>query len=161
VISTLFTHFLLPYIPPAAHSATPLSDTGSARSPESVFSFLNCLRVFLPAKYASGSGTFWGLALLGVGAFGAVLATAYVVSPSGARLPRFHSFFQPMMLQLTATNQYGYKPGDNGFLFVNPSITLLRTANWNQDVYEFAIPRHVPDLYVPQNRCLWAKVVFN
>jgi hypothetical protein len=25
---------------------------------------------------------------------------------------------QPLMLQLTATNQYGYKPSDNGFLCV-------------------------------------------
>lgn len=48
---------------------------------DSRFAFLACLRVFLPAKYMDPEhrGKFYGLALLGVGAFGGVLATAYVV----------------------------------------------------------------------------------
>ncbi|KAJ6567545.1 major facilitator superfamily domain-containing protein [Mycena sp. CBHHK59/15] len=122
--STLFTAFLLPYIPPAVQQPspeTPVSGTASSASstlvaeeqeepekkPESLFSFLNCLQVFLPAKYAHRSGTFWGLTLIGVGAFGGVLATAYV----------------PLMLQLTATNQYGYKPADNGFLMSTNALS--------------------------------------
>ncbi|KAJ7859186.1 hypothetical protein B0H14DRAFT_2747401 [Mycena olivaceomarginata] len=73
----------------------------------STFGFLRCLRIFLPAKYADGKGTFWGLPLLGFGAFWSVMATAYV----------------PLMLQLTATNQYGFKPGDNGFLMSGNALS--------------------------------------
>ncbi|KAJ7441928.1 hypothetical protein B0H11DRAFT_2095206 [Mycena galericulata] len=108
VLSTLYTASLLPYIPPAASSSSKvIVKSAGGGSPESLFAFLSCLRVFLPAKYAGQSGTFWGLTLLGVGAFGGVLATAYV----------------PLMLQLTATNQYGYKPSDNGYLMSANSLS--------------------------------------
>ncbi|KAJ6451120.1 hypothetical protein C8R47DRAFT_1329767 [Mycena vitilis] len=106
--STLFTALCLPYVPPggsAAVKAHPDSTPGvdstqqEPKKDASVFAFLHCLRIFLPARYADGKGRFWGLPLLGFGAFWSVMATAYV----------------PLMLQLTATNQYGFKPGDNGF----------------------------------------------
>jgi hypothetical protein len=98
-----------------------------------VFAFLHCLPIFLPAKYADGNGKgkerFWGLPLLGFGAFWSVMATAYVVrfmpfffsffqKNSSSREYALTLYFQPLMLQLTATNQYGFKPGDNGFLCV-------------------------------------------
>ncbi|KAJ7892647.1 hypothetical protein B0H13DRAFT_2276755 [Mycena leptocephala] len=119
--STLFTGLCLPYIPPGGFPVKPDPDAPSENStteepkkPESVFAFLHCLRIFLPAKYADGNGKgrFWGLPLLGFGAFSSVMATAH-----------------PLMLQLTATNQYGFKPGDNGFLMSgNPLACRLPHA---------------------------------
>ncbi|KAJ6546033.1 hypothetical protein DFH09DRAFT_989914 [Mycena vulgaris] len=112
--STLFTAFCLPYIPPGGFISK--NDTNPAatgptpeelKRGESVFAFLHCLRIFLPAKYADGKGRFWGLPLLAFGAFWSVMATAYV----------------PLMLQLTATNQYGFKPGDNGFLMSSNALS--------------------------------------
>ncbi|KAJ7325779.1 hypothetical protein DFH08DRAFT_1085029 [Mycena albidolilacea] len=114
VASTFFTAFCLPYIPPGGFPANkdPNSTTQDRSEEEpkkdaSAFGFLRCLRIFLPAKYADGKGTFWGLPLLGFGAFWSVMATAYV----------------PLMLQLTATNQYGFKPGDNGFLMSGNALS--------------------------------------
>ncbi|KAF7349999.1 hypothetical protein MVEN_01301400 [Mycena venus] len=111
VASTLYTALLLPYIPPAGKAqSTPSGNWESDSIPdkrESVFGFLACLTVFVPFKYTNRSGTFWGLTLLGLGSFGGVLATAYV----------------PLMLQLTATNQYGYKPSDNGFLMASNALS--------------------------------------
>jgi len=108
VASTLYTAVLLPYIPPAAAAkASSATEDPALKKSESLFAFLACLTVFLPTKYAHRSGTFWGLTLLGLGAFGSVLATAYV----------------PLMLQLTATNRYGYKPSDNGFLMAVNSLS--------------------------------------
>ncbi|KAJ6467645.1 hypothetical protein C8R47DRAFT_1152300 [Mycena vitilis] len=111
VASTLFTAFCLPYIPPGGlatrkglGSLTPPPNANSTqegpKKDASPFAFLYCLRVFLPSRYADGRGRFWGLPLLAFGAFWSVMATAYV----------------PLMLQLTATNEYGFKPSDNGFL---------------------------------------------
>ncbi|KAJ7864186.1 hypothetical protein B0H13DRAFT_2281919 [Mycena leptocephala] len=114
--STLFTGLCLPYIPPGGFPVKPDPDAPSENStteepkkPESVFAFLHCLRIFLPAKYADGNGKgrFWSLPLLGFGAFSSVMATAHV----------------PLMLQLTATNQYGFKPGDNGFLMSGNALS--------------------------------------
>ncbi|KAJ7192512.1 hypothetical protein GGX14DRAFT_480004 [Mycena pura] len=106
VLSTAYTRLLLPYIPPAATTDAAPDGTASKQG-ESFFSFLACLRVFLPVKYELHSGTFWGLTLLGLGTFGGTLATGYV----------------PMMLQLTATNSYGYKPSDNGYLMSTLSMS--------------------------------------
>ncbi|KAF7335770.1 hypothetical protein MVEN_02232800 [Mycena venus] len=105
VASTIYTAVLLPYIIPAAKTTRATNPASEKR--ESLFAFLTCLTVFLPVKYAHRSGTFWGLTLLGIGAFVGVLATSYV----------------PMMLQLTATNQYGYKPADNGFLMSTNALS--------------------------------------
>ncbi|KAJ7876617.1 hypothetical protein B0H13DRAFT_2054976 [Mycena leptocephala] len=87
--------------------SAPFEITFGLLVPESLFAFLACLTVFVPTRYAHGNGRFWGLTLLGLGAFGGTLATAYV----------------PLMLQLTATNQYGYKPSDNGFLMAANSLS--------------------------------------
>ncbi|KAJ7110649.1 hypothetical protein C8R44DRAFT_261967 [Mycena epipterygia] len=108
--STLFTAFCLPYIPPGGFPSKTDPNSSSGQEPkndESLFAFLHCLRIFLPAKYADGKGRFWGLPLLAFGAFWSVMATAYV----------------PLMLQLTATNQYGFKPGDNGFLMSGNALS--------------------------------------
>ncbi|KAJ7183826.1 major facilitator superfamily domain-containing protein [Mycena filopes] len=106
VASTFFTAFCLPYIPVGRRRE--LDARKEKDDSDSVFSFLHCLKIFFPAKYADGSkGRFWGLPLLGLGAFLSVTATAYV----------------PLMLQLTATNQYGFKPGDNGFLMSSNALS--------------------------------------
>ncbi|KAJ7458488.1 hypothetical protein FB451DRAFT_1097610, partial [Mycena latifolia] len=108
--STLFTAFCLPYIPPGGFPDTKTdanAPAANSKDKESLFAFLHCLRIFLPARYADGSGRFWGLPLLAFGAFWSVMATAYV----------------PLMLQLTATNQYGFKPGDNGFLMSSNALS--------------------------------------
>ncbi|KAJ7496344.1 hypothetical protein B0H11DRAFT_859582 [Mycena galericulata] len=112
--STFFTAFCLPYIPPGGFpSKSDDNSTDDDPTPEdlekkeSVFAFLYCLSIFLPGKYADDKGRFWGLPLLAAGAFWSVMATAYV----------------PLMLQLTATNQYGFKPGDNGFLMSGNALS--------------------------------------
>ncbi|KAJ6546050.1 hypothetical protein DFH09DRAFT_1367492 [Mycena vulgaris] len=105
--STFYTALLLPHVPPAAHQSEPVGDGTTKKTTESLFAFLNCLRVFLPARYVHGPGMFYGLMLLGIGSFGGVLATAYV----------------PLMLQLTATNQYAYKAADNGFLMSSNALS--------------------------------------
>ncbi|KAJ7074854.1 hypothetical protein B0H15DRAFT_917440 [Mycena belliarum] len=104
VASTLFTALCLPYIPPGGYPTKPtLKDDA-----DSVFAFLHCLRVFLPARYADGrTARFWGRPLLAFGAFWSVMATSYV----------------PLMLQLTATNQYGFTPGDNGFMMSGNALS--------------------------------------
>ncbi|KAL8279700.1 hypothetical protein RQP46_008013 [Phenoliferia psychrophenolica] len=69
-----------------------------------IWGFLTPLKVFLPRKIEREDGgdgrLYWGLTLLGTGTFMGVLAVAYV----------------PLMLQLTATNTYGFKPTQNGYL---------------------------------------------
>lgn len=80
VLSTLFSRFFLPYIPPAT---APLSADGSPAEvvKSSAFSFLHCLKVFLPTERTDGKkGKFWGLTLLGLGSFLGVFATSFVVS---------------------------------------------------------------------------------
>ncbi|KAJ7185265.1 major facilitator superfamily domain-containing protein [Mycena filopes] len=91
VLSTVYNALFLPYIPPLGSAVGPTE-------PSPRWAFLDGLGIFLPAKYEDRSGRFWGLTLLGLGSFLAALATQYV----------------PNMLQLTATNEYGYTPSDNG-----------------------------------------------
>ncbi|CAK5270104.1 unnamed protein product [Mycena citricolor] len=99
--STLYSAIFLPNIKPA----TLASD--DSRSTKSWLSFLDSLAVFGPWKYEGKNGRFWGVTLLGVGSFASVLATAYV----------------PLMLQLTATNRYGFRPINNGYLMSLHSLS--------------------------------------
>ncbi|KAJ7026359.1 hypothetical protein C8F04DRAFT_1045633 [Mycena alexandri] len=109
--STIFTAFCLPYIPPGGFTVKKdpnvANEDPAPKKEESVFAFLHCLKIFFPAKYADGKGRFWGLSLLGFGAFWSVMATAYV----------------PLMLQLTATNQYGFTAGNNGVLMSSNALS--------------------------------------
>ncbi|KLT42324.1 hypothetical protein CC85DRAFT_328228 [Cutaneotrichosporon oleaginosum] len=92
VLSTLFGIFFLPHF-------TPEAKTEERRS------FLAPLRVFVPRRRATG-GRDWNLTLLGLGTFFSVLATGYV----------------PMMLQLVATNVFGFTPDTSGYML---SLNLL------------------------------------
>ncbi|KAJ7278385.1 hypothetical protein C8J57DRAFT_1306813 [Mycena rebaudengoi] len=109
--STLFTLCCLPYIPPGGYAVVktaPIDPTAQGlKKRDSALSFVHCLRIFAPARYAEGSGRYWGLSLLAIGTFWSVMSTAYV----------------PLMLQLTATNQYGFKPGDNGFMMSGNALS--------------------------------------
>ncbi|KAJ6451122.1 hypothetical protein C8R47DRAFT_1170425 [Mycena vitilis] len=112
VASTLFTAFCLPYIPPgglatkkALGSLTPPPNAHPTqegpKKDASPFAFLYCLRIFLPSRYSDGKGRFWNLG-----------------TPTlGVRC------LLPLMLQLTATNEYGFKPSDNGFLIAGNALS--------------------------------------
>ncbi|KAK6996691.1 hypothetical protein R3P38DRAFT_3070040 [Favolaschia claudopus] len=106
VASTLYSAALLPYIPPSGDPPNTI-DSSAPSKLKPLSAFIDSVSVFQPSEYADGSGKYWGLTLLGLGAFAGGLATQYV----------------PMMLQLTATNQYGYKPSDNGFLLSGNSLS--------------------------------------
>lgn len=77
--------------------------------PKNIFlSMFSPLRVFIPVPIISPEqgrsvGKWWGLTLLGIGAYIGVLATSYV----------------PVMLQLSGTNRFGFGPSEvrNQFLF--------------------------------------------
>ena len=96
-LSTLLCLFFLPYIPP-----TPPSSSSGSKSNNGIWSFVAPLRVFVPRAFGletTGTrkeGKFWGLTMLGLGAFLSVLATAYV----------------PLLLQLDATNRFGFRPSE-------------------------------------------------
>ncbi len=127
IISTFLSYFTLPYIPPAGDEKKGASgDTadGSAekKKPGAIMSFFEPLKVFGARRLEDGQGRrYWGVTILGIRAFTSVLATAYVVSqgfiPAPASLVTDPlSRRQPFMLQLVATNLYGFKTAQNGYL---------------------------------------------
>lgn len=77
VASTFFTAFFLPYIPPAKQVEA--TDGVTPKQSSANGGPLACLRIFVPRKIEDGRGRYWGLTLLGLGAFLGVLATAFVV----------------------------------------------------------------------------------
>ncbi|KAF7300105.1 hypothetical protein MKEN_01333700 [Mycena kentingensis (nom. inval.)] len=104
VSSTIYTRLCLPYVPPTA-----VADVGKG-GVVNIFASFSALRVFRPVKYVTATGmnkVYFGLTLLAFGTFAGSLATGYV----------------PMMLQLTATNQYQYKTAENGYLMASLSIS--------------------------------------
>lgn len=74
--STLFTGLFLPYIAPAPRPDASVDGKPAARGGP-----LSCLAVFVPRRIEGHKGRYWGLTLLGLGAFMGVLATAFVVRP--------------------------------------------------------------------------------
>lgn len=98
ILSTILSGVFLPYIAPTPPAPTVAKDGAEAEKGDGVWGFLSPLKVFLPRvveKEDGGDGKrYWGLTLLGTGVFVGVLALAYV----------------PLMLQLTATNTYNFKP---------------------------------------------------
>ncbi|GMK57959.1 hypothetical protein CspeluHIS016_0407930 [Cutaneotrichosporon spelunceum] len=92
VFSTVFGIFFLPHCTPQ-------------HKQEEKQGFLAPLKVFVP-RARVGGGRDWNLTLLGLGTFFAVLATGYV----------------PMMLQLVATNVFGFTPDTSGYML---SLNLL------------------------------------
>ncbi|KAK4699908.1 hypothetical protein P7C70_g6346, partial [Phenoliferia sp. Uapishka_3] len=103
ILSTILSSCFMPYIPPT--SPTPaITDSKEPEKGGGIWGFMEPLKVFLPRRIekedGGNGGRYWGLTLLGIGCFTGVLALAYV----------------PLMLQMTATNEYGFKPSDNGYL---------------------------------------------
>ncbi|KAL7419924.1 hypothetical protein Q5752_005843 [Cryptotrichosporon argae] len=107
VFCTIFGSLFLPYIAPA-HATKSGSEDADDKAEKR--SFLAPLKVFLPRPLDDGSGRRdYSLFLLGSGAFLSVLATGYV----------------PLMLQLVATNLFGFRPAKSGFML---SLNLLVRA---------------------------------
>ncbi len=108
-VSTLLSYVILPYIPPVEDK----DDGKPGAKKKGVMSFFEPLKVFSPRILWNGS-KYWGVTFLGIGAFCAVLASAYVVGGvhrNGNKISHMliHSLeTQPFMLQLYATNTYGF-----------------------------------------------------
>lgn len=104
ILSSFLSFFFLPYIPPPT---APVDDDANKPKPKTGwFGFLAPLKVFIPTRLDDSSRRYYGLLLLGVGIFMGVLATGYV----------------PLMLQLHATNQYGFGASENGYLMSTTAI---------------------------------------
>ncbi|KAJ7055857.1 hypothetical protein C8F01DRAFT_1157924 [Mycena amicta] len=119
--STIYTRLVLPYVPPTAPTLSSDSKKPFTSKITSIISSFSALGVFRPTTYVTPGGTskwYYGLTLLAFGTFAGGLATGIV----------------PMMLQLTATNQYEYKTAENGYLMA--SLSLSRAL-----FLTFAFPR--------------------
>jgi MFS family permease len=96
VISTLISTFFLPYIAPPVPPSTVDGDGKATPKQLGFFSFLAPLSVFSPRRIPIEEGgnekRFYGLMLLGIAVFLGTLAVAFV----------------PFLLQLTATNSFGF-----------------------------------------------------
>lgn len=101
--STVFGIFFLPHFTPETKHEGDGDGDGDGKLKGK--GFLAPLKVFVPRRRVQG-GRDWNLTLLGVGTFFSVLATGYV----------------PMMLQLVATNVFGFTPDTSGYML---SLNLL------------------------------------
>ncbi|GAA6039944.1 hypothetical protein JCM8097_002633 [Rhodosporidiobolus ruineniae] len=104
-LSTVVSSFFLPYIPPVVADN---AETGKAGRDTSIFA---PVKVFLPRRVikedGSLAGRWYGLSLLGIGAFVSVFATSFI----------------PMLLQLVGTNRYLFKADVNGYLMALASLS--------------------------------------
>lgn len=98
IFSTVYTLLFLPYVAPhrtAASSKTP--------KPRGLAAFFGPARLFMPQKFQLPNGRIqnhWGVFLLGAGVFWGVLATGFI----------------PVLIQMYATNRFGFQPIENGYL---------------------------------------------
>lgn len=94
-ISTAYVYVFLPFVP--------LSEAAQKKATKTVGAFFEPLKMFTPRKWLRLDGTVrreYGVLLLGIGAFMAVLATGFI----------------PTMLQMYATNNFGFGTADNSEL---------------------------------------------
>jgi MFS family permease len=94
-ISTAYGYFFLPYIP--------LSEEVEKKTSKSLGAFFDPLKMFIPRKWILRNQTVqteYGVLLLGAGAFLAVFATGYI----------------PVLLQMYATDVFGFGASDNSKL---------------------------------------------
>lgn len=94
-ISTIYALLFLPYVP--------LSEEVSKKASKSLGAFFDPLKMFIPRKWVLRNGTVqreYGVLLLGTGAFLAVFATGYI----------------PVLLQMYATDIFGFKTSENSEL---------------------------------------------
>lgn len=91
ILAATLTTFLPHVAPPVKPSSSDDEERGTG-----IFSFLAPFRVFVPRIIEPEDGghkqRYWGMTLVGIGTFTGVLAVSYV----------------PFLLQLTATNAYGF-----------------------------------------------------
>lgn len=96
LISTVYVHFAIPYLPPA-------TDAERKKAPKGIIGFFAPLKVMTPQKIRLSNGQLknhYGVFFLCCGVFMGVLATGYVTT----------------LVQLYATNQFGFNQSDNGRL---------------------------------------------
>ncbi|KAK5170130.1 uncharacterized protein LTR77_004714 [Saxophila tyrrhenica] len=94
-LSTAYGYLFLPYVP--------LSDEVEQKASKSIAAFFAPLKMFTPRKWMLPNGVVqreYGVLLLGIGAFMAVFATGYI----------------PVLLQMYATDVFGYSASDNSKL---------------------------------------------
>jgi MFS family permease len=102
IISTLYTLVFLPYVAPS-------KVTDETIKKKSLSSYFGPAKMFLPQKFRLPNGSIyahWGIFLLGAGVFWGVLATGFI----------------PVLIQMYATNAFGFRPTENGYLMSFNSI---------------------------------------
>jgi MFS family permease len=95
LLSAIYVYICLPFVP--------LSEANQKKATKSIGAFFEPLKMFTPQKWLLPDGTVrreYGVLLLGIGAFTAVLATGFI----------------PTMLQMYATSNFGFGTSDNSEL---------------------------------------------
>jgi MFS family permease len=143
LFSTTYTLFCLPYISPTVQNTE-----RNLRSKKDPISFFGPLHMFRPRRYRLPNGrisTHWGVFLLGAGVFWGVLATGFI----------------PVLVQMYATNAFGFRPTENGYLmsfnsvvrglflsFVFPRI-ISRGREWYSDHGQTPCPDAGQNAHIP------------
>lgn len=97
IIATFYTMFFLPYIAP-----TKMEQPEQANKKSFAYIF-GAAKLFIPTKIRLADGRmrrYWGVFLLGAGVFWGVLATGFI----------------PILIHMYATNAFGFRPTENGYL---------------------------------------------
>jgi MFS family permease len=104
IFSTIYTILFLPYVTPHTAESSP-----DHRKSKGVSGFFGPARLFVPQKFQLQDGRIkrhWGVFLLGAGVFWGVLATGFI----------------PVLIQMYATNAFGFRPTENGYLMSFSSL---------------------------------------
>ncbi|KAL3427584.1 major facilitator superfamily transporter [Phlyctema vagabunda] len=100
IFSTIYSSVFLPSIATSSLSS-PAKESTTRKN--AVASFFGPAKLFVPPKITLANGKtqrYWGVFFLGAGVFWGVLATGYI----------------PILIQMYATNAFGFHPTENGYL---------------------------------------------
>lgn len=127
IFSTFYSMIFLPHVAP--------SKTEEDTKKKGIAGFIGPAKLFVPQKLKLPNGRIqrhWGVFLLGSGVFWGVLATGYI----------------PILIQMYATNAFGFRPTENGYLmsfnslirgcflsFIFPKI-IFAGRNWFAGKYD-------------------------
>ncbi|KAL2061571.1 hypothetical protein VTL71DRAFT_6948 [Oculimacula yallundae] len=129
-LSSVYVLVALPYIPP--------DKTVSTAPTTKLSKFFGPLKIFTPQKWVAPSGQItkeYGTILLGIGVFLGVLATGFI----------------PVLLQMYATDVYGFGTTENGYLISLNSFVrgIFLTSVFPQIISygraRYSNPKHVKD----------------